>query len=445
MNTNSEHDAGTARFSGWSVTTAAVVIVLCHMMVRGSFATLIHGMVASTGWSTGVVSLGSSIFMVFYGLFAFLTGTYINKLGCKKTYLLHGCIMALGLFLCSFAQEPWQYWLFYGVIAGIGSGAFWAPVTSMVRQWFIDKLGIAMGLTTGAAGVAMCLGPIVSMNLIAGQSWQTMMRVFAIILIVGIGVASQFTVMRPEEVGQKPLGYDAFMERQARKAAGGDDKKADEFYVPFKWAVRHKAFWLLSLLWFCSNFAEFIVFSHAINYTTTDLGYDKVQATYIYCLIGLVFIFSAIGIGGFTDKLTKRLGDPLKARKRVLTVSYIGCAAMALWLNYGVRLTAGGGETIWAFIVYASVFGFFYGMYIPSVAGVVGVVFGRKEMPQCWGLISLVGMAGGAGLGPYIAGALRDATGSYFVAIWLAVVFYLLACLFMNVVRQPSREEVWGR
>ena len=82
--------------------------------------------------------------MVFYGIFAFLTGTYINKLGPRKTYLLHGCIMAAGLFLCSYSTEPWQYWLFYGVIAGIGSGAFWAPVTSMVRQWFIDKLGIAM-------------------------------------------------------------------------------------------------------------------------------------------------------------------------------------------------------------------------------------------------------------------------------------------------------------
>jgi MFS family permease len=444
VDTNSEHSAENTRFSGWSVTVAAVVIVLCHMMVRGSFATLITGMVASTGWSTGVVSLGSSIFMVFYGLFAFLTGTYIGKLGCKKTYLLHGCIMAVGLFLCSFATEPWQYWLFYGVIGGIGSGAFWAPVTSMVRQWFIDKLGIAMGLTTAAAGVAMCLGPIVSMNLIAGQSWQMMMRVFAIILIVGIGIASQFTIMRPEDAGQRPLGYEAFMERQSQQSSDSG-KKTTEFYVPFKWAIKHKAFWVCSLLWFCSNFAEFIVFSHAINYTTKDLGYDKIQATYIYCLIGLVFIFSAIAIGGFTDKLTKRLGDPLKARKRVLTVSYIGCAAMALWLNYGVRLTADGGKSVWAFIVYALIFGFFYGMYIPSVAGVVGVVFGRKEMPQCWGLISLVGMAGGAGLGPYIAGALRDATGSYFVAIWLAVIFYLLACFFVNIVKQPSREEVWGK
>ena len=77
--------------------------------------------------------------MVMYGLFAFLVGTYINKLGCRLTYSIHGIIMGVGLFLCSFAKEPWQYWLFYGVIAGIGSGAFWAPITSMVRQWFMEN------------------------------------------------------------------------------------------------------------------------------------------------------------------------------------------------------------------------------------------------------------------------------------------------------------------
>ena len=105
------------KFSGWSVTGAAFVIVLFHMTIRGSFATLINGMVEATGWSTAAVSAGSSIFMVMYGLFAFFVGTYIDKLGCRVTYTMHGIIMGVGLFLCSFAKEPWQYWLFYGVIA----------------------------------------------------------------------------------------------------------------------------------------------------------------------------------------------------------------------------------------------------------------------------------------------------------------------------------------
>ena len=426
-------------FSGWSVVTAAMLIVFFHMMIRGSFATLIQGMVASTGWSTGAVAAGSSIFMAMYGLFAFLVGTYIDKLGCRLTYTLHGIIMGVGLFLCSYSLEPWQYWLSYGIV-GIGSGAFWAPVTSMVRSWFIDKLGLALGLTTAASGVAMFLGPLISMLIISNLSWQIMMKVFGAVLIVGIGIAAQFTKMRPEEVGQKPLGYDAYMAKM--NASSG--QKQEEFYVPFKWAVGHKVFWILAILWFCSNFAEFIVFSHAINYVSMDLHYDKITATYIYCIIGIFFTIFAVAIGGIVDRISKRTGDPMKARKNVLTFAYLLSAVMALWLNYGVRLTANGGSSHWAFIVYAILFGIGFGCYIPSVAGLVGLAVGRKEMPPAWGLISLIGMAGGAGLGPYIAGALRDATGSYFVSIWLSTIFYLLACLFVNIVKQPSREEVWG-
>ncbi len=437
-----ETGSETNKFSGWSVVVAEMLIVFFHMMIRGSFATLIQGMVASTGWSTGAVAAGSSIFMAMYGLFAFIVGTYIDKLGCRLTYTLHGIIMGIGLILCSYSQQPWQYWLSYGIV-GIGSGAFWAPVTSMVRQWFIDKLGLAMGLTTAASGVAMFLGPIISMLIISNLSWQFMMKVFGIVLIVGIGIAAQFTKMKPEDVGQKPLGYEAFMAKMNAGNAGSKQKQ-EEFYVPFKWAIRHKVFWILAALWFCSNFAEFIVFSHAINYVSMDLGYDKITATYIYCLIGFFFTIFAVAIGGIVDKMSKKSGDPMKARKKVLTYAYLLTAVMALWLNYGVRLTADGGASHWAFVVYAVLFGIGFGCYIPSVAGLVGLAVGRKEMPPAWGLITLIGMAGGAGLGPYIGGAIRDVTGSYFVSIWLSTIFYVLACIFVNIVKQPSREEVWG-
>ncbi len=435
----SENSSENKKFSGWTVVVAAMLIVFFHMIVRGSFATLIQGMVAATGWSTGDVSAGSSIFMAMYGLFAFLVGTYINKLGCRLTYSLHGIIMGIGLYLCSYSQQPWQYWLCFGII-GIGSGAFWAPVTSMVRQWFIDKLGLAMGLTTAASGAAMFLGPIISMLIISNLSWQIMMKVFGVVLVVCIVIAAQFTKMKPEDVGQKPLGYEDCM----AKMNAGSGPKQEEFYVPFKWAVRHKVFWVLAILWFCSNFAEFIVFSHAINYVTKDLGYDKISATYIYCLIGFFFTIFAVAIGNIVDKMSKKSGDPMKARKTVLTFAYLLTAVTSLWLNYGVRLTADGGASHWAFVVYAVLFGIGFGCYIPSVAGLVGLAVGRKEMPPAWGLISLLGMAGGAGLGPYIAGAIRDITGSYFISIWLSTIFYVLASVFVNIVKQPTRVEVWG-
>lgn len=429
------------KFSGWSLVGAAFIIVFAHMIIRGSFATLIQGMTAATGWSTGDVSLGTSLYMVFYGLFSFFIGNYITKLGSRLTFTIHGLIMAVGIFLTSFATQPWHYWITYGVIAGTGSAAFWSPVTSMVRQWFIDKLGLAMGLVTAASGLAFSLGPIISMNLIAGQSWQFMFRVFGIALAIFLVGGAQFTHMRPEEIGQKPLG---FAEHQAKLAAqGGSGKPAAEMYIPFSWGIKSKYLWILAALWFFSNFAEFIVFSHAINYASGEVGFERLTATYCYCLTGITFIFTNIGSGYVVDKWSKTMG-PLAARKRVLTIAYICCAIAAFWLNYGVRSLAAGGSAVWPLALYHLFFGFFYGAYIPNVAGTLGVVFGRKGMPPAWGFVSLIGMAVGGGGGPYIAGFLKDVTGSYFVPIWIATIFFLCAAFCAFNVSAPTKEEVWG-
>ncbi len=438
---SSNNASPVAKFSGWTVVTGAFFLIFFHMIVRGSFATLIPAMVADTGWSTGTVSAGSSFFLLFYGLFAFLTGTYIGKLGCRLTYTIHALLLGGGLFLCSYATQPWQYWVFYGVMGGAGAGAFWAPVTAMVRQWFIEKLGLAMGLAIAAAGLSMGLAPIISMYLIAGQSWQMMMRILGVVLIVGIAVAAQFTTMKPEDAGQKPLGFEAFM---ARMAASAGTAPKQEFYVPFAWAVKNKVFWIFAFAWFFSNFAEFIVFAHAINYVTLDLGFSKIDATYAYCLIGFVFIFSAIYAGNIADSLTKKLGDPIKARKRILTFAYLGAACSCIWLNYVVRGYSDGGAFVVPFAVYTAFFGFVFGTYITTFAGLVGVIMGRKEMAPAWGFITVVGMGGGAGLGPYVAGALRDSTGSYFPAIWLSTVCYVVAVILVNIQRQPTNEEIWG-
>ncbi len=89
--------------------------------------------------------------------------------------------------------------------------------------------------------------------------------------------------------------------------------------------------------------------------------------------------------------MSKKSGDR-KARKTVLTFAYLLTAVTSLWLNYGVRLTADGGASHWAFVVYAVlVVLVLVATSLPSPALLSAV--GRKEMPPAWGLISLLGMA----------------------------------------------------
>ncbi len=415
-------------YYGWIIVASAFVVIFLHLSIRGSFATFINPMREDLGWTTAEVSLGLSMFMIFYGLTAFFAGGTSTKYGPKIVTLIHGVIFGLGLFLSSFAVKPWHFYLTYGVMGGIGAGALFAPPTALVRRWFIKDLAKALGLATSGAGLGFFIAPNISMILIESMSWQDAMKIFGVIVLVGVVIASLFMKRNPEDIGLKPLGYE-----QAAAAAGSQNKNQVDFSIDLKSALKTSAFWLLAAMWFCSNFAEYIVFSHSINYVTLDLGFDKVLATRIYSLIGVCFFVMGIFAGSYIDKLGAKLNDPFKARKIVLACCY-GVALLSSILLNSVANPA-------MYVAYAIMFGLCFGIYIPTVAGYVGTVFGRKYIGPIWGLITTIGMAGGAGLGPYFGGWLRDLTGNYTLAIWVATIFFGLTALLCLAVKKPSEAE----
>ncbi len=414
-------------FYGWIIVATAFIVIFLHLSIRGSFAVFINPMSKDLGWSTASVSLGLSIFMLFYGVTAFFAGNTVNRFGPRIIFTIHGILFGAGLFLSSMAKEPIHFYITYGVMGGIGAGALFAPPTAMVRQWFMKDLGKALGFATAGAGLGFWLAPIISMKLITILSWQDAMKIFGIVVLVGVVIAAQFTKRSPEEIGLKPYGYG-----EATGGGGSDDS------LSLKQASKTSAFWVLLLMWFCSNFAEYIVFSHAVNYVTLDLGFDKTAATYIYSLIGFCFLIMGIFFGSVLDKYSAKLNDPFLARKKVLAICYTICTISAIWLNLGV----GSMKTYVSFIIYAIVFGIPFGIYIPTVAGYVGTTFGRKYMGPIWGLTTAVGVAGGAGIGPYIGGYLRDLTGSYFVSIWISTILYAITVVLVLSVKKPTKKDI---
>jgi MFS family permease len=415
-------------YYGWVIVLSAFIVIFLHLSIRGSFASFLSPMQKDLGWTTAETSLALSIFMVFYGLTAFFAGGTSTKYGPKIVTLIHGIIFGLGLFLSSYATKPWHFYLTYGVMGGIGAGALFAPPTAMVRRWFLKDLAKALGFATAGAGLGFLLAPNISMILIETLSWQQAMRIFGVVLGVGVVIAALFMKRNPEDIGLKPLGY----EELAAAAAKTQSKVQVDNSIDLKSAVRTGAFWTLAAMWVCSNFAEYIVFSHSINYAVTDLGFTKLLATRIYSLIGLFFFLMGIFAGAQIDKYAVKINDPFKARKTVLAIFYTVALIAAIVLNYATSPVL--------YAVYAILFGIAMGTYVPTVAGYVGTVFGRKYMGPIWGLVTLIGMAGGAGLGPYFGGWLRDLTGNYDLAIWVATIFYAITFVLCLSVKKPSVE-----
>ena len=117
------------------------------------------------GWTATNTSMAFSIAIFFLGLSAAILGRVIERHGPSKGGLLSAMFFSIGLFgsaLAVYLENIWLFYLFFGVISGIGLGlGYISPVSTLVK-WFPDRRGLATGLAIMGFG----FGGLVSAHLI---------------------------------------------------------------------------------------------------------------------------------------------------------------------------------------------------------------------------------------------------------------------------------------
>jgi MFS transporter, OFA family, oxalate/formate antiporter len=101
------------------------------------------------GWSANNTSTAFSIAIFFLGISAAFLGRFIEKKGPSKGGLLSALLFCSGLFgsaLACHLENIILFYLFFGVVSGIGLGlGYISPVSTLVK-WFPDRRGLATGL-----------------------------------------------------------------------------------------------------------------------------------------------------------------------------------------------------------------------------------------------------------------------------------------------------------
>lgn len=101
------------------------------------------------GWSSTNTSMAFSISIFFLGISAAFLGRFIERKGASKGGLLSAAFFSVGLIgsaaACWFESLP-LFYLFFGVISGIGLGVGYITPVSTLVKWFPDRRGLATGL-----------------------------------------------------------------------------------------------------------------------------------------------------------------------------------------------------------------------------------------------------------------------------------------------------------
>lgn len=165
------HTVAKPGFSRWLVPPAALCVHLCIGQVYAFSVfnlpmTKLIGITESAAGDWKLTELGwiFSIAIVFLGLAAAFTGTWLDRVGPRKAMFAAALcfgggflISALGVYL----HQLWIVYLGYGVIGGCGLGlGYISPVKTLIT-WFPDRPGMATGMAImGFGGGALIASPL---------------------------------------------------------------------------------------------------------------------------------------------------------------------------------------------------------------------------------------------------------------------------------------------
>jgi len=329
------------------------------------------------GWSRTGIAAAAMLNFLCMGAGAFMWGALSDRYGTRAVVLCGGVLLGLGMVLASQASTLLQFQLLYGVIVGVASGSFYAPLTATTTRWFTRHRSLAVALVSAGLSVGATVMAPLSRWLISSYDWRTAMLV--------IGDLVWFVIIPVAFLVRNPPASSAAVPAAAANA-GAD--------LTIGQALRTPQFAAIALTHFACCAAHSGPIFHMVTHAI-DRGVPAMAAATVLSAAGLASLTGKIGCGIFAD----RVG----AKRTLVAGLALQAVAISLYL-----LTGGLGS----FYALALLFGFAYGGVMPLYAILVREYFGARIMGSAFGAVSLAATLGMA-LGPWVGGWLYDALGSY--------------------------------
>lgn len=303
--------------------------------------------------------------MAVTGIFA---GRISDKIGPRNIVIAAAVLYGVGWFMCGTVTEPWQFYLWFSVVAAIGNGLGYNPALTTGQKWFIDKKGLASGITLAAstAGPAV-LSPVLASVLIPGFGIFGALKALGVLFFVTI-LASAFFLKAPER-GWLPAGYTA-------PAAGAHAGTFGDL-TPGE-MVRTPRFWVLIATFAFAATAGTLLVGKVASIAAVQLFSDPTSAEAV-ALGGIVVsvntcanLVGRLSFGQITDKIG--------GYKSLLIMLVITIVALVLM---SVSFTAP------MFLVSLALLGFSFGALLVIYPPLTGGAFGTSNIGVNYGIMFL--------------------------------------------------------
>src|SRR5262245_56494188 len=370
-------------FYGWVIVAVGIVVTCVGFGAMLSLSIFLPPMTEAMGWSRTGIATAALLNFLGMGLGAFMWGALSDRYGTRFVVLCGGALLGLGMVLASRASTLLEFQLLFGIIVGVASGSFYAPMTATTTRWFTRHRSLAVALVSAGLSLGSTVMAPLARWMITAYDWRTAMLVIGDLVwlvVIPVALLVRNPPPRPAEPGP------------AAAAVGGPG-------ITIGQVVRTPQFAAIALTHYACCAAHSGPILHMVAHAI-DRGVPTMAAATVLSVAGLASLSGKIGCGLVAD----RVG----AKQTLVAGLILQAVAISLYLFTG---------GLAGFYTLALMFGFAYGGVMPLYAILVREYFGERIMGAVFGAVAFVSSLGMA-LGPWAGGRLYDASGTY---TWLFV------------------------
>ena len=333
-----------------------------------------------------------------------LVGWLVDRLGAKWLSVAGLLLLSAGFAsLGSFIQSINSYFLLQVLVAFAGAASGPIAYSKIINETFVRHRGVALGLTMTGIGVAAAAIPPVLAGVIADEGWRAGYYHLSIVPLAG-AVLTAALLPRRHAVGMPRVA--------AQQVATGS---AFQFH-------RTPVFWILAGTFATLSVSFMGLVPHLVP-MLGDAGLDPRAAGKLAGQMGLAVIGSRLIVGFALDRFF--------APRISILLCLVAAGGNLVFLLRGVESAS----------FTAIAMGLALGAELDLMGFLVARYFGLAKFGKIYGWLYFAFIFA-SGIGPLWVGAVRDATGSYSLALKISIVGLLVSCVgFLLMPRYPDQAR----
>ena len=349
-------------------------------------------------WDRASVTSIYSIYMFFLGLGSLLSGILFDKYGAKFNYIFGTSLLAIAYGAAGFLEYLWQFYLFLGIMGGIGASMVGiVPSQSILFKWFDKRLSSALSIAYAGQGLGVLFLAPICQILIVKYGWSNSYSLVA----ACFGLIVMLLFFLP----WKKISKGSKNERKTTLSKLNN--------IRLKEALLTNSFWIFFFIFLFTAMGIFGISLQVVAYLIF-CGFSEVESAFFFGLMGML-TFPGMALTGFAaDIWKKHLVSSFSYFLSFLGIFSLFC--LQYYANY------------YFLILFVITFGLSAGARGPIITTLIAKIFSGKGLASIYGATNL-GQGIGAASGAFLAGVLFDIYSNYNVGFLFCSFFTFVGAL----------------